>query len=114
MSRRKHKPSLEAELIALAQASDPRDKQRRSRVQVLARILWNKSLNGDANSIKQLLDRLPAQSGIQAEHSIEEPTMKVTSYEDITNALRALVEGGLVPIELFEMYRKKTEGTVEH
>ena len=110
----KRKASLETELLKLSQGHDPRDRQKRSRIEVLGRILWNRALAGDRDSLKMLLDRLPAQSGFQAEHSTEEPTMKVTSYEDITNALRALVEGGLVPIELFEMYRKKTEGTVEH
>jgi len=109
---KKRKPSLEAKLLELAQASDARDRQKRSRLDVLATIIWNRAISGDKDSMKMLLDRLPAQPAFHVEEP-QEP-IKPTTYEEITSTMRVLVKAGIVPLQLFEMFVKKPEGAVEH
>ena len=60
MRKRKRKqPSLEQELKRLASEKIKKDAKGRTRAELLARSLWNRSLAGDKDSLKMLLERLP-------------------------------------------------------
>jgi len=61
MRKRKRKqPSLEQELKRLASEKIKKDAKGRTRAELLASTLWNKSLAGDRDSLRMLLERLPA------------------------------------------------------
>jgi hypothetical protein len=111
MSKRKH--SLESLIAQLADEREPRDKAGRKRIELLANVLWSKALKGDdRDALRLLIERLP--------RGYVDPTpeprhdVKTKSFEDVVDTLKVLVESGIVPIQLFEMFFKKPEDVIEH
>jgi hypothetical protein len=73
----------------------------------LASTLWNKSLAGDGNALKLLLDRLPVVvPEAEPQPATAEPaTPEVSKMDKVISIMKALVSAGVVPIEIFEKYR---------
>jgi len=62
-----------------------------------------------------LLDRLPQQPASYHVDSASGPPVKFDNYEDITAALKALVAGGIIPIQWLEKFSTaKPENVTEH
>jgi hypothetical protein len=112
MSKRRKRQrhiSLESELKRLSAEKIKRDPRNRTRAELLAATLWNKSLAGDGNSLKLLLERLPVTvPQAEAESTTAEPaTPEVSKMDKVISIMKALVSAGVVPIEIFERYRIK-------
>jgi hypothetical protein len=107
--KRQRHVSLESELKRLSAEKIKRDPKNRTRAELLAATLWNKSLSGDGNALRLLLERLPVtvpQS--EAESATVEPAMpEVSKMDRVVSIMKALVSAGVVPIEIFERYRIK-------
>jgi hypothetical protein len=105
--KRQRHVSLESELKRLGSEQVKRDPKRRSRAQLLASTLWNKSLSGDPTALKLLLDRLPqATPEAEPQPATAEPaTPEVSKMDRVISIMKALVSAGVVPIEIFEKYR---------
>lgn len=105
--RRAKHPSLESELKRLASQRIKKDPRGRTRAELLAATLWNKSLSGDRDSLRMLLERLPTAQP-EAEPSASATTSNEPSnFDQITAAFKAMVQAGIVPAEVFSQYRIK-------
>ena len=106
MRKRKRKqPSLEQELKRLASEKIKKDPRGRSRAELLASTLWNKSLAGDKDSLRMLLERLPPAAIPEAdEPAAPHDTSKESALDRAVNAYKALVDSGVIPAEWFSKY----------
>jgi len=106
MRKRKRKqPSLEQELKRLATEKIKKDARGRTRAELLAATLWNRSLAGDKDSLKMLLERLP----VAVVHEDAEPAEPhgatvETKLDQAVNIYKALVDSGIIPVEWFAKY----------
>src|ERR1044071_6504042 len=106
MRKRKRKqPSLEQELKRLASEKIKKDAKGRTRAELLASTLWNKSLAGDRDSLKMLLERLPVAIPEADEPAEQHDTGKETKLDKAVNAYKALVDAGIIPPEWFAKYQ---------
>ena len=102
MRKRKRKqPSLEQELRRLASEKIKKDPKNRSRAELLAATLWNRSLAGDKDSLKMLLERLPVALPEQDAEPAEYDGSKEPALDRAVNAYKALVDAGIIPAEWF-------------
>jgi hypothetical protein len=113
MSKPKRKQSLESLIAQLADEPEPRDRAGRKRLELLANVLWSKALSGDdRDALRLLIERLPKGSfdpAPEPRHQISDDPIR-----DVVTILKSLVERGVIPVQLFEMYvLKKPEGVVE-
>src|SRR5689334_2833244 len=106
MRRRKRKqPSLEQELKRLASEKIKKDAKGRTRAELLASTLWNKSLAGDRDSLRMLLERLPATAvPEQDEPAAPHDATVETKLDKAVNIYKALVDSGVIPVEWFAKY----------
>jgi len=106
MRKRKRKqPSLEQELKRLASEKIKKDAKGRTRAELLASTLWNKSLAGDRDSLRMLLERLPATAvPEQDETAAPQETGTRTKLDQAIDIYKALVDSGVIPVEWFAKY----------
>src|ERR1043165_4385004 len=105
MRKRKRKqPSLEQELKRLASEKIKKDARGRTRAELLASTLWNRSLAGDKDSLKMLLDRLPVAIPEQDEPAEPHDAATETKLDKAINIYKALVDSGIIPVEWFANY----------
>src|ERR1051325_10641271 len=105
MRKRKRKqPSLEQELKRLASEKIKKDAKGRTRAELLASTLWNKSLAGDRDSLKMLLERLPVAIPEQDEPAAPQDTTKEPALDKAVRIYKALVDSGVIPVEWFAKY----------
>lgn len=104
--KRKRQPSLEQELKRLSSEKIKADARGRTRAELLASTLWNRSLAGDKDSLRMLLERLPVSIPEQDTEQAEPPsTGKQASIDKAVDTYKALVEAGIVPAEWFARYQ---------
>jgi hypothetical protein len=105
--KRQRHISLESELKRLSAEKIKRDPRNRTRAELLAATLWNKSLSGDGNALRLLLERLPVTvPQTEAEPTTAEPaTPEVSRMDRVISIMKALVGAGVIPGEVFEKYR---------
>jgi hypothetical protein len=105
MRKRKRKqPSLEEELKRLASEKIKKDPRGRSRAELLASTLWNRSLAGDKDSLKMLLERLPVAIPEADEPAEPHNATVETKLDQAVNIYKALVDSGVIPVEWFAKY----------
>ena|SRR5690348_10850464 len=105
--KRQRHVSLESELKRLSAERIKRDPKGRTRAELLASTLWSKSLAGDGNALRLLLERLPVtvpQSEPEAT-TAEPATPEVSRMDRVISIMKALVGAGIIPGEVFEKYR---------
>jgi hypothetical protein len=104
---RKSNKSREAILQQLASEPIANDPKKRDRVEVLAKLLWSRSLSGDKDALRMLLDRLP-------KSTLPEPTAPAPAnpserladdpYKTSAALIRQFIETGLLPPEAFDCF----------
>ena|SRR5690242_3895647 len=110
--KRQRHISLESELKRLSAEKIKRDPRNRTRAELLAATLWSKSLAGDGNALKLLLERLPISTPqAEAEPTASKPdgATEGTKMDHVINLMRALVQHGIMPAEVFSKYELKRE-----
>jgi len=108
--KRQRHVSLESELKRLSAEKIKRDPRNRTRAELLAATLWNKSLAGDGNSLKLLLERLPIstpQPEAESTATAKQDDTGESKMDRVINLMRGLVRAGIMPGEIFERYRIK-------
>jgi len=108
--KRQRHISLESELKRLSAEKIKRDPRNRTRAELLAATLWNKSLSGDGNALRLLLERLPVtvpQTEPEPAATAKQDDAGESKMEKVVNLMRALVRHGIMPAEAFSKYELK-------
>jgi hypothetical protein len=75
-------------------------------------LLWDRSLEGDGNALKLLLERLPAQplpaAPVVASPAAPPPS-KGDKYEEVVALVKCLIQANILPIESFASFLPNTD-----